>query len=384
MTKKRGNNEGSIFRLPSGRWCGQVSHEGHRQSKSFLTQKECIDWVRKNRNLISDGMSYANAQITLAEYLEDWLITKKNQRRYGTWVHYNWLAHGYIIPALGNIKLKDLRAQQIQDLYNRLLQSGTGIPTVRKMHAVLTGVMNQAVKHEVILRNPVSLVEQPEKPDKEMVILTETQISQFLVTAKNHRLEALFHLAITTGMRESELLGLKWKDIDWARQTIKVERQFERPHGEGVCFTPPKTKRGKRSIKIGGKSIELLRNHYQLQQDERIRAGEAWKEYNLIFPTRVGTPIHQRDLVRSYKILLRDAGLPTFRFHDLRHTAASLLLNNNIPVIVVSRRLGHAKPSITTDVYGHLLPNMQDEAAEMIEGLVTPTEVLLDDPIPVR
>jgi integrase len=384
MTKKRGNNEGSIYRLPSGRWCGQVLNEGHRQSKSFLTQRDCIDWVRKSRNQIIDELGYASTQDTLGEYLDGWLTVKKAKRRYATWVHYDWLARGYIIPALGNIKLKDLRAIHIQELYTNLLKSGTGIPTLRKIHAVMNSALNQAVKQDVIMGNPVKKVDPPEKPEKEMVILSETQISQLLVAAKNHRLEAIFHLAISTGMRESELLGLQWKDLDWVKQIVKVERQLERPHGDGIHFTPPKTKKGRRSIKLGSKSIEVLRNHYDHQQMERITAGDAWKEYDLIFSTRVGTPIHQRDLMRSFTLLLQGAGLPHFRFHDLRHTAASLLLNYNIPLIVVSGRLGHARASITSDVYGHLIPSMQDEAAQLIDDLVTPTAVMIDDPALVK
>jgi integrase len=384
MTKKRGNNEGSIYRLPSGRWCGQVLNEGRRQSKSFLTQRDCIDWVRKSRNQIIDELGYASTQDTLGEYLDDWLTVKKAKRRYATWVHYDWLARGYIIPVLGNIKLKDLRAIHIQELYTNLLKSGNGIPTLRKIHAVLNSALNQAVKQDVIMGNPVKKVDPPDKPEKEMVILSETQISQLLVAAKNHRLEAIFHLAISTGMRESELLGLQWKDLDWVKQIVKVERQLERPHGDGIHFTPPKTKKGRRSIKLGSKSIEVLRNHYDHQQMERITAGDAWKEYDLIFSTRVGTPIHQRDLMRSFTLLLQEAGLPHFRFHDLRHTAASLLLNYNIPLIVVSGRLGHARASITSDVYGHLIPSMQDEAAQLIDDLVTPTPVMMDDPVLVK
>ncbi|OGN98679.1 MAG: hypothetical protein A2Z71_11290 [Chloroflexi bacterium RBG_13_50_21] len=216
-----------------------------------------------------------------------------------------------------------------------------------------------------------------------MTILTESQVSQLLIAARSHRLEALFYLAITTGVRESEILALKWSDLDWLRRTLKVERQLERPHGEGVQFSPPKTAFGKRSIKLGSKTIEVLRGHYERQQTERIAASEAWKEYDLIFPTSVGTPIDQRSLLRTFKILLKNAGFPPFRFHDLRHTSAILMLNHDIPVIIVSRRLGHARASITSDVYGHLLPNMQDEAAEMIDDLVTPTEVKLTDPISI-
>lgn len=383
MTKKRGNHEGSVHRLPNSHWRGLVSHDGHRLSKVFSTQRECIEWVRKNRNQVSDGMSYASTLLTLSEYLDGWLINKKATRRYATWIHYDLLVRRFINPELGGVKLKDLRADHIQGLVNRLLKSGTGIFTVRKIHDVLKCALNQAVKQDVILRNPANLVDPPPKPHREMAILSESQLSQLLVAARDHRLEALFHLAITTGIRESEVLALKWSDLDWRKGSLKVERQLERSHGKGIQFSTPKTAFGKRSIKLGRKTIEILRRHYEHQQTERIAAGETWKEYDLIFPSSVGTPIQQHSLWRGYKNLLKQAGLPPFRFHDLRHTSASLMLNHDVPVIIVSRRLGHARASITSDVYGHLMPNMQDEAAEMIDDLVTPTEVKLDNPISV-
>jgi integrase len=211
-----------------------------------------------------------------------------------------------------------------------------------------------------------------------MAILNESQISQMLVTAKGHRWEALYHLAIVTGMRQSELLGLKWTDLDYIRKYLKVERQLQRPVGNGVEFISPKTRFGKRSIALGENTMDLLHIHYERQQVERLAAGETWVEYGLIFTTSNGTPIHQRNLQRDFKALIKQAGLPPIRFHDLRHSAASLLLNHDVPVIVVSRRLGHARTSITMDVYGHLIPSMQAEAAELIDELVTPIEVKLE------
>ena len=169
-----------------------------------------------------------------------------------------------------------------------------------------------------------------------------------------------------------ELLGLRWDDLDWVKHTLKVERQLTRPGGDGAMFSAPKTRYGKRTIVLGAKTIEVLRKHRERQQAERLAAGDQWEEYNLIFTTGKGTPIHPRNLLRDFKKLLQDAGLPPIRFHDLRHTAASLMLNNNIAPIVVSRSLGHSKASITLDVYGHLMPSMQTEAAEIIDELVTP------------
>lgn len=384
MAMKRGNGEGSVYRRKNGTWSAQVSLQGHRQSRTFKTQRDALEWRRKIIGQISDGMSFTSSQLTVTEYMEGWLINKKATRRYATWLHYDWLAKRYIIPTIGNIKLKDLRADHIQGLINQLLKSGTGIYTVRKIHDVLKCALNLAVKQDVIMRNPAMQVDSPPKPHREMAVLSESQASQLLVAAKGHWMEALLQLSLATGLRESEVLGLKWPDLDWMKRSIKVERQLERSHGEGVQFSEPKTAYGKRSIKLGGKTIEVLRRHYERQQEERVVAGEAWKEYDLIFPTRVGTPIDQRSLLRSFKLFLKNAGLPPIRFHDLRHTSASLMLNHDIPVIIVSRRLGHARASITSDVYGHLLPDMQDEAAEMIDELVTPTEVKLDKAISVE
>jgi len=245
---------------------------------------------------------------------------------------------------------------------------------------VLHSALQQALKTGIITRNPASPTSPPKQPIKEMAILNESQISQFLVTAIGHRWEALYHLAIITGMRQMEILGLKWVDLDWVKQTIKVERQLERPDGKsGVHFSAPKTRLGRRTIALGGKTIQVLQNHYERQQEQRLKASDDWTEYDLIFTNRNGGPIHPRNLLRNFKQLLDESGLPAIRFHDLRHTAASLMLNNGIPPIVVSRRLGHSKASITLDIYGHLIPSMQAQAADLMDELVTPIAVQLEN-----
>jgi integrase len=250
-----------------------------------------------------------------------------------------------------------------------------GVHTIQKIHTLLHSSLNLAVETGVIGRNPVSSAHPPKTPDTEMAIFDESQVSQFLVSIIGHRWEAVFHLAIVTGMRQMELLGLKWDDMDWIRHTIKVERQLARPDNNGVKFLTPKTRYGKRSIALGDRTIQELRNHIERQQAVRQADGSNWVENELMFTTRYGTPIMPRNLLRDFKILLWKAGLPAIRFHDLRHTAASLMLNNGIAPIVVSRRLGHSKASITLDIYGHLIPSMQTEAADLIDGLVAPTEL---------
>lgn len=229
---------------------------------------------------------------------------------------------------------------------------------------MLHAALKQAVKLGLASHNPTDGARPPRAPAEEMKILNESQASQLLLAANGTRLEALLHLALSTGMRQMELLGLKWIDLDWIRKTLQVKRQLERTDGEGVHFIRPKTRSGRRTIDLGTHTISVLRQHEQRQFLEKKAAGERWTEYDLIFSTSLGTPINPRNLVRDLKQLLKGAGLPDIRFHDLRHIAASLMLNNGAPVLVVSRRLGHARASITLDVYAHLIPRMQAEAAE--------------------
>ena len=381
MAKKRGNGEGSIIKRPSGSWQVQVSLQGRRIGRTFKTQRECQEWLKKTRGQIDDGMTYASTKIYLGEYLGGWIISSKTSLRQSSWIHYDQLNRQYISPGIGHIRLKDLKTEHVQGFYNRLIEEGVGIHSILKIHAVLHRALEQAVKTSMIARNPASYAQLPKKPVTEMEILSESQVSQFLIAAKGHRLEALFHLALISGARQMELLGLKWTDLDWIKHTLKLERQLLRSDGDGVKFSAPKTRYGRRVITLGAKTIEVLRKHYDLQERERLAAGDNWKEYGLIFTTSIGTPIHLRSLLRDFKKLLENAGVPIIHFHGLRHTCASLLLNQGVPVIEVSRRLGHSRASITLDVYGHLIPGMQSEVAEIIDDLVTPVAVHIDQKV---
>jgi integrase len=174
-----------------------------------------------------------------------------------------------------------------------------------------------------------------------------------------------------------ELLGLKWQDLDWERGTLKVQRQLKRLSGKGLGFSQPKSVAGIRTIQLGTHTIESLRHHYRCQFIEQQWAGERWQDHDLIFPSTIGTPTQPSKLRQWFKKHLEDAGLPEIRFHDLRHTAASLMLNQNVPLIVVSKRLGHSQSSVTLDIYGHLIPTMQDQVAELMDEITTPVELII-------
>lgn len=373
MARRRANNEGSIHKLPSGAWRAQLRLDGQRLSYTGKTQRECQEWVKKTIGQIDEGLTFANTKVTLAEFMENWLTSTKASQRPRTWSQYSQLNRDYIAPRLGTIKVKDLRAEHIQRLYNSLGEQDTGTHTILKIHMLLHSALEHAIRTGMIPRNPVDATIPPAQPAEEMQILDESQVSQLLVAAANTRLEALLHLALATGMRQMELLGLKWTDLDWVRKTIKVERQLVRPYKESkLKFATPKTKAGRRTLNLGQKTIEVLRSHAERQRQERLALGDKWENNGLIFTNSLGGPYDPRNLLRDYKKLLKVAGLPDMRFHDLRHTAASLMLNHGVAVIVVSRRLGHARASITLDVYGHLIPSMQEEAADLIDELITP------------
>jgi integrase len=208
-----------------------------------------------------------------------------------------------------------------------------------------------------------------------MNILDVDQATQFLIAAKDSPHEALYTLAIHSGMRQGELFGLKWEDLQWHDGELKIQRQVKRIPGSGWTFADPKTKRGRRTIKLGDETLKLLRVHKEHQETQRLLKGKRWVENGLIFPSSVGTPLNQSNLRKDFLKVLDRASLPKIRFHDLRHTAASLMLNNGIPPIVVSSRLGHSKPSITLDVYGHLYQEMQTDAAEIMDDLLTPIKL---------
>jgi len=378
MAKRRGNGEGSIWK--EGKyWRAGVTLGCRRVTKSFGTQSECQSWLREMKKQIDQGLTYRATQITLEVYLNEWLDIHKMSLKPRIGERYEQIARDYIIPYIGKFKLKDIRVEKVENLYQELLKDGKSVRTVRWVHSILHRSLKDAIKRGLVGFNAAHGARLPKNQQKEIEILNEEEVLQFLITANGTQYECLYHLAIKTGMRQGELFGLKWSDLDWGNGYLRVQRQVQRVTGQGLVFMQPKTKAGRRSIQLGEGTLELMRKHLAQQNMEKAFAGMKWKDFNLIFPSKLGTPLWPSNFLKDYKALLKKAGLRELRFHDLRHTAASLMLNHGVPVLVVSKILGHSKASTTLDIYGHLIPIMQEGVASLMDELVTPIPVKLGE-----
>jgi integrase len=384
--KIRGRNEGSIWRQGNN-WRAAVSLNGKRITKSFKTKTECKVWLHENLNQIDLGLTIGVSKVTIDQFLCEWMDIHMANIKPKSGQRYQQIARDYVLPYLGQFQLQALRIEHIEDLYQNLLQRGVSVRNVRYVHSLLHRSLSDAVKRGVVGLNASHGARQPKLVQQEMKILDENQVMQFFIAVQDDRNEALYHMAIKTGMRQGELLGLKWTDLDWNRGKIGVQRQVQRVAGKGMVFMPPKTQAGRRAIPLGEGTLRILREHKAKQQHEREIVGDQWQDYDLIFPSSVGTPQSPSNLLKSFKSVLKQSGLPIIRFHDLRHTAASLMLNQGVPPFVVSKILGHSKPSTTMDIYGHLIPVMHEGIGNLMDEMLTPIpvqmgEVSQNSPIP--
>jgi len=374
MAKKiRGRNQGSIVKRGE-RYRALISINGLRKSKSFDTKREAQAWISEMSFKRDRGLIVATTRVTINSFLVEWLEVHSTQLKEASARRYKQLARDYVFPYIGKKRITDFTVIHVEELYQLLLASGVSVRNVRYTHSLLNRSLKDAVKRGLVGFNAASGARQPKDTPKEMKILDESQIKLFLITIKDHRLEALFHVAIKTGMRQGEIFGLMWTDIEWEKGYLRVQRQAQRFKGQGMLFVPPKTKAGRRTIPLGVDLLKMLREHREKQEVLKTKIGCNWHDKNLIFPSKTGNPLSESNLLKEYKNLLEASGLPKMRFHDLRHTAASVMLNRGVPLLVVSRILGHSKPSTTLDIYGHLIPVLHEEIGDQIDRWLAPID----------
>lgn len=377
---KRANGEGSLRKRPDGRWEGRYTvgidpKTGKRISKSVFgkTQAECKN---KLRTAIAENRGPAinfKGDYTVGEWMWLWYETySKPNIRATTQDNYENYIRNHIEPGLGHIKLKNLTPIQIQQFYNFTKENGRvaqnrkedGEPlsnrTVRGVHTVLRQAMEQAVEERLINHNPCDSVRIPPKEKKEMNIIPPEQIGAYLEQAKNEGVLPIFYLELTAGLRRGELMALLWEDVDVEAKTISVSKSVCRLKGE-LIVTPPKTQNSIRTVAISQKALELLIEEHDRHPDNPI-----------LFPSpRTGTYWSPECIGRVHKKLLKNAGIDeNVRFHDLRHTFATVALQSGIDVKTVSNMLGHYSAGFTLDTYTHVTDQMQKAAAQRMQGVM--------------
>ncbi|MBA3950832.1 MAG: site-specific integrase [Rubrobacter sp.] len=375
MSGKRGNGEGSIYpvRDKNGRVKGYRGsywvHTADGPKRRYISGRRREDVRDELANALSDrlgGLVFDAGAMTVGDYLDRWMKDVEGTVRESTHQRYGYAVGPHLKPALGKIKLKDLGPAQVRWFYRDRLDSGLAPASVHKLHVVLHKALKAAVADGLIPRNVTAGIKLPKLSREEIDPLSREESRCLLEAARGERLEALYVLALHTGMRQGEILALKWDNVDLEAGTLRVRRTLTKT-GKVYAIGEPKTRNSRRVIRLTAAAVGALRTHLSRQLEEMERMGSLYQPGGLVFATEAGTIINPSNLRnRSLKPLLKAAGLRPVRFHDLRHTCATLLLSKNVNPKIVSEMLGHASVSITLDVYSHLMPDMQEKAAKAL------------------
>ncbi len=366
-TKSRGNGEGTIYQRPDGRWCAQTTVGGKRRTFYGRTRKEVAEKLSTELAESQKGMVRPVARVTVKEHLERWLEDIiQPRRRTSTHRLYSQLARLYLLPAFGSVKLRDLQPAHLQRLYADMTRRGLSANTVRRTHGVIRGALGHALNTGLVARNVASVAHPPTLGRSEVQVLDALQVRRLMAAASGTRWEVLIRTAINSQMREGELLGLRWSEVDLDRGTIRIVRQ----QGTDGSIGEPKTEAGRRTIELPAHAVTALREHRASQLEERLMWGPEWEDNDLVFCSHRGRPLSHQGALRALKVLLKKAELPDITFHALRHTGATLLLSQGEHIKVVAERLGHADELVTIRTYAHVLPHMRTAAADKLEKLL--------------
>jgi integrase len=362
VRRRRSAGEGSIHRRKDGRWVGVADlgwQDGKRERK-YVYARTRAEVAEKLAKVLSDhraGQLVADEQITVQQFFETWLESVKRSVALSTWQRYETLIRLHATPSIGRLRMARLSPLHLEQLYTGRLDAGLSPTTVLQLHRVLHHALRDAMRWSLVQRNVSELVTPPRRAHHEFRVLSPEEAHTFLQAVKGDRLEALYVLAITTGMREGELFGLRWADMNPTTHSLHLVKQL-------------KTKSSRRQVLLPRIAAEALTAHQARQAAERTHAGTAWEDHGLVFTNTLGRPLHPRNfLLRDFYPLLERAGLSRMRFHDLRHSAATLLLELGIHPKVVSEILGHSQIGITLDLYSHVTATMQQQAVTALDDL---------------
>lgn len=391
---KRGRGEGTIHQRSDGRWEAKltagwdpVKDKVKRVTYYGKTQGEVRKKLDRAKGQIIEGTFVQPSSNTFANWLARWLqvYVKPNVKQI-TYANYEHTIRMHINPAIGSVPLQGLRVDTLQEFYNQKSEKGRldgtgGLSSamIHLIHKVIKNSLKKAVHARLIVYNPADAVILPKMRRKEMAILDRQQVRKYLEAARGERLYAAYLLEMYTGLRRGELLALRWDDMDFEAKTLTVRRTMSRvkmveENITKLLFSDPKTEKGKRIIPLKPSMLMELNIHKVRQQEEKELVGDAYKDNGLVFATATGTPVEPGNLIKQHTRLLKNAKLPHVRFHDLRHTFATLMLEEKEDPKVLQELLGHADISTTYNIYVKVTTETKAKALGKLEDILTGKE----------
>lgn len=383
MAGRRMNGEGGLYQRADGRWFGAVvlgyDAAGHpkRKTVSAKTKDEARKRLKDLQQKIDGGYVPPSRDETVAQLFDRWhRDILSTQVKPLARENYKYIADGHIIPTLGNKRVVRLTVADVQHLLAAKLEGGPqgkpsplSISTVQRIRSVLVQALNVCVVDATVTRNVAALTKAPTARRKEGRTLNPEQAKQLLAALREHRLGALFTLMLSTGIRRGEALGLRWDDIDLKAGFVIVRRQLQRVGGE-LTTNDVKTARSRRSVNLASPVVNALKAHMEMQAAQRGACGQDWVDTGYVFTTQSGKPLDPRNIHRDFLAICMKAKLGKWHPHELRHSAASLMLAQGVPLEVVSDVLGHSSIRMTADVYGHILQPQRQGAAEALASVL--------------
>jgi integrase len=363
---RRGNGEGSIGQLRTGRWLARTYFDGRRKAYYGKTRAEVAKKLALAIKAQSDGLPVPSDKQLFGEFVERWIETVTPSLRPKTASNYAQLLRSHAVPLIGRVQLVRLQPSDLVRVYEERRKAGAAPRSILHLHRAIYRCLRHAERWGNVVRNVAALVDPPQVAHTEMRALNADEARRLLHAVEGDRLEAFLVLALSTGMRSGELLGLTWRAVDLDRGSVSVIASLQ-PTPDGLRLVEVKTNRSRRVIDIEPRVVAALRRHRASQEMERRVAGAVWCESDLVFTTELGAPTDGRDLIRKwFRPLLIRAGLPPIRIHDLRHSYASIALARGVHPKVVQEALGHSTIAVTLDLYSHVVPSLQRDAAKQI------------------
>jgi integrase len=370
MRDVRGHNEGSIYPRADGRWVAAISlGDGRRATRYAKSRAEAKVRLAELQRL-KESQAVEGSRLTLSQFLVRWLDDVRPRLAPATWKKHESICRVHLVPVVGHRRLSELSVHDVTRLVDERGPLGVlDAQTRRHVRGTMRRALADALRQGHVTKNVAALAEPPSLPHRERSVLDALQVRALIDGTREDRLHALWVLLATTGLREAEALGLTWDDVDLDGQTASVRRTLQRHDGEWQ-LRPPKTARSRRTVYLPSLTVEALRSHRRDQQAALMAAGKPG-QLGLVFVTERGRPIHGPNLSKVLYAHLDRLGLPRVTVHDLRHSAATVLYAEGVPLEAIADMLGHSTTRVTADLYRHRVERIQRDAADAMQRAIS-------------